>query len=277
MSNSSAGLVALMLLVTALLPTSDASRKRISTEILQNTYTLEDIRKEIEFGREMAAIILADFKMLSNQQVQKYLNLVGHSLLQHSSRQEIPFRFALINSPIINAYAAPGGYIFVTRSAVNLMQSEAELAGVLAHEIAHVTQRHIVKALKIRASDDSATSDLGQILGGASSTANVVFDQAVSQAIEILFSKGLQREDEYDADEVGIVLTALAGYDPGAYVQYLRRIEPYVSQKGAQMNKTHPPIKSRIKKIERIMRNEGLDEMQGFINVARFAQNYQTP
>jgi len=221
----------------------------------------------------MAAIILANHQMMDNVQLNHYLNLVGHAILQHSSRQEIPFHFAVINSPVVNAYAAPGGYIFVTRTALSLMKNEAELAGVLAHEIAHVTERHIVKALKIKAGDDSLTGSMGKIIGSTGSSANVIFDQAVNKAIEILFSEGLQREDEFNADEVGIILTALSGYDPMSYYQYLQRIKPLVEKPGTELNKTHPPITARLKRLNKIITSEGLDKLQGYINVARFENN----
>ncbi|MDJ0834020.1 MAG: M48 family metalloprotease [Gammaproteobacteria bacterium] len=249
---------------------ADAGRTRISTEIAQSDYTLKDVELEVRFGREMSAVILADFKMMDQQELNRYVNLVGQTVLQQSSRQDIPFHFAVINSPVINAYAAPGGYIFVTRGALNLMRSEAELAGVLAHEIAHVAQRHIVKALKIKAEDDSALGSVSRIIGSTSSSANVVFDQVVDKAIEILFSEGLKRQDEFEADEIGIVLTAMAGYEPLAYYQYLQRIQPYVERPGAEMSKTHPPITSRLKKLQNIIDNEGLASLQGHINTARF-------
>jgi len=124
---------------------SAAGRKRISSIVNQDEYSTKDIEKEVIFGREMSALILANHKLIDNQPLSHYLNLVGNSILQHSTRQEIPFHFAVINSSVINAYATPGGYIFITIAALNQMENEAELAGVLAHEISHVTQRHIVK------------------------------------------------------------------------------------------------------------------------------------
>lgn len=253
-----------------------AGRTRISTEHSKNIYSVQDIEKEIEFGREMAAIILADLKMMDLEKLNRYVNLVGNVVLQHSTRQDIEFHFAVIESSHVNAYAAPGGYIFVTRAALNLMQSEAELAGVLAHEIAHVSQRHIVKALKIRAEDDSLTSSVGRIVGSSGNSANIVFDQAVNRAVELLFSKGLQRSDEFAADENGIMLTALSGYDPGAYYQYLERIRPLVEKHGSELHKTHPPMTQRLNKLKKIITKEGLNKLNGFLNTARFEDNIRT-
>lgn len=255
-------------------PVAEAGRARISTERAIDTYSVEDIQQEIRFGREMSAIILGDFKMLDQQQLIRYVNLVGQTILRNASRQEIPFHFTVIDSPVINAYAAPGGYIFLTRGALDLMHSEAELAGVLAHEIAHVTQRHIVKALKIKAKDDSVTGSVGRVIGSTGSSANVIFDQAVGKAMDILFTKGLKRQDEFEADKVGILLTALSGYEPVAYYQYLQRLQPYLEKDSAELHKTHPSIKSRLAKLQKIIDTEGLGGLQGFINTARFDQNY---
>ncbi len=277
MKNISLLSLVLLLAVISLADDVFAGRKRISTEVVENQYSVKDIEKEIVFGREMSAIILANYQLMDHEQLNRYVNLVGHVLLQHATRQEISFHFAVIDSPVINAYAAPGGYIFVTRGAMDLMQSEAELAGVLAHEISHVTERHIVKALKIKAQDDSIEGSLGRVVGSSGSSANVIFDQAVNKAVEILFSKGLQREDEFNADERGIILTSVAGYDPEAYYQYLKRIKPLVEKNNGQLNKTHPPLSDRMKKLQVVINTEGLNDLGGHNDTVRFENYYQSP
>ena len=161
---------------------SDAARKRVTLAPVPGIYSDADIKEEILFGREMSAIILADRKLVEDINLSRYLNLVGQALVRHSSRPELQYYFAAIESDQINAYAAPGGYIFVTTAALNLMQSEAELAGVLAHEIAHVTQRHIVKTLKIREADNSTIALIGKVVGSSSNTANIVYKQALDHA-----------------------------------------------------------------------------------------------
>ena len=202
------------------------------------------------------------------------MNLVGQSILRNAGRPELYFHFAAIESDQINAYAAPGGYIFVTVPALNLMENEAELAGVLAHEIAHVTDRHIVDALKIRADDESTTAMLGKVIGSGTDSAAVVFQQAVGQALELLFSKGLAVEDEIEADKQGIILSALAGYDPTAYYQYLERVKPLIERDLGQLSHTHPPFSERIERLKQIIENEGLASEGQYINRVRF-QQYQ--
>ena len=145
---------------------------------------------------------------------------------------------------------------------------------LLAHEIAHITDRHIVEALRIRADDESTTAILGKMIGSGTGSASVIFQQAVDQALDLLFSKGLAIEDEVEADKQGIILSALAGYDPAAYYQYLERIKPIIENKNAQLGHTHPPVSERIDRLKQVIENEGLTSKGQYINRARF-QQYQ--
>lgn len=251
----------------------EAARERISLAPDADFYTTEDIEKEIIFGREMASIILARKAIHYNESINRYVSLVGHSLLRFSSRSELNFNFGVVESDEINAYAAPGGYIFITTAALSLMKNEAELAAVLAHEIAHVTDRHIVRALKIRADDKSTTALISKLATNNVESAKVVFDQAVGQAVEILFSKGLKVADENEADLQGVLLTTMAGYDPMQYVQYLSRIQPVIEGNSGELSQTHPPFKDRINRLKSILSEEGLLLSESKLNSERFLRN----
>ena len=170
----------------------------------------------------------------------------------------------------------PGGYIFITTSALDMMQNEAELAGVLAHEIAHILDRHIVKALKIRADDESMTALVSKIVGGSAESVNVIFDQAVELALDLLFSDGLKVEDEYSADEQGLFLAVLAGYDPAASYRFLERIEQMIETGEGEMSSTHPLFSERITRLKLIIDKEGLSDLGGFNNEIRFIRYSQT-
>lgn len=267
-------IVTLSLLVVA--GSSNAERKRITLAPLPGVYTEADIKEEIIFGREMAAIILAERPLSENKELSRYLNLVGQSILRQANRPEIDFYFAAIESPEINAYAVPGGYIFITTSALDMMQNEAELAGVLAHEIAHILDRHIVKALDIRADDESMTAIVSKIVGSRSESAIVVFDQAIDHALDLLFSDGLKVEDEYSADKQGLFLAALAGYDPAASYRFLERIKIVIENGQGEMNVTHPPFSERITRLKLIIDREGLSGLGGINNEMRFMRYSQT-
>jgi len=237
-------------------------RKRISLAQPTGIYSDEDIQHELLFGREMAAILLADRKLSNDPNLNRYVNLVGHAIARHANRPELTFYFAVVESPQINAYAVPGGYIFITSAAMARMRNEAELAGVLAHEIAHVTDRHIVKALDIRADDNSVTAIAGKIVAQNAATANVVFYQTIDKAFALLYRTGLAAEDEYDADLQGLFLTALTGYDPHAFVRFLERIAPEISTRG-ELNSTHPPFQARVERLNEHIDKLGLEGQGG--------------
>jgi predicted Zn-dependent protease len=217
--------IAVILCLLLAANTADASRQRITLAPEPGVYSEADVEKEVLFGREVAAVVLADHKLVANDQLNRYVNLVGQSLVRHSNRPELEYFFAVVESSEINAYAVPGGYIFITTAALELIQNEAELAAVLAHEIAHVSDRHIVKAIDIRADDKSMTAMVSKIMGSAAESANVIFYQAVDHALALLFRTGLTREEEYEADTQAVFLAAFAGYDPSAYPRLLARLE----------------------------------------------------
>ena len=255
---------------------SNAARQRITLAPQPGVYSKADIEKEILFGREVAANILADRKLSPASELNRYLNLVGQSIIRHTNRPELEYSFAAVESPEINAYAAPGGYIFITTAALAMMKNEAELAAVLAHEIAHVSDRHIVKALDIRADDESMTAIVSKIVGSTAESASVVFYQAVDHAMELLFSKGLAVEEEYNADMQGLYLTAFAGYDPTAYPRFLKRISAAVESRRGELGNTHPPFSERINRLEKIIENEGLSGLGNYKNEKRFGRYQPT-
>jgi Putative Zn-dependent protease, contains TPR repeats len=254
--------------------TAAAAPQSARVRVSESHYTLAnlqgDMEAEITFGRDVAARILGQLKLLDAPEVNQYLNLVGNAVALHGNRPEITFRFALVQSDTINAYAAPGGYIFVTTGAFALMQDESELAAVLAHEVAHINQRHIVEALHIRGSDDAPEAGLARLVGGATDTARVAFTQAVDKAVEILFEAGLQQADEFEADRLGLVSATLAGYDPEALPRYLSRLEKIQDAKTAVLYKTHPPLAERQRAIAAMLDNEGLRRLPGASGLSRF-------
>lgn len=241
---------------------ADAERKRVTLVPDPDVYSDADIKEEILFGREMAAIILANKTLVDKPPLLKYVNQLGQSIARHANRPELQFYFAVVESAEINAYAAPGGYIFITSSAIALMQDEAELAGVLAHEIAHIAQRDIVKSLNIREADKSMISVLGKVIGSRAETANIIYQQAVDHAVDVLFSRGLSVQDEFDADQEGAYLAAMAGYDPAANHRFLARIKRTVESSQGEMNNTHPPFSERLSHLRIFIDNEGLSKLE---------------
>lgn len=259
-----------ILCLLAIANTASASRQRITLAPEPGVYSEADVEKEVIFGREVAAVVLADHKLIADDELNRYINLVGQSIARHSNRPELEYFFAVVESSEINAYAVPGGYIFITTTALDLIQDEAELAAVLAHEIAHVADRHIVKALDIRGDDESMTAMVSKIMGSAAESANVIFYQAVDHALALLFSKGLSREDEYDADMQAVFLSAFAGYDPSAYPRLLTRLDGTMQEKRNELLSTHPSLEERVKRIEDTIRDQGLAAAENSTNEQRY-------
>ncbi len=232
----------------------------------------EDIKAEIVFGRELSARILGRYQLYDDKKLTLYINLVGKGVAQYAGRPEIEFRFAVLDTDIINAFAAPGGYIFITKGALKIMEDEAELSAVLAHEIAHVTERHIVQELNIKGTEDSPAAGLARILGGGTETMRVVFTQMVDKAVEILFEKGLKKQDELNSDRIATITAANAGYDPAALKRYFEKISNR-EEKTEILIGTHPSFGERIDNIDSFLtKNQLSDKKQPFLK-ERFVEN----
>jgi beta-barrel assembly-enhancing protease len=251
-------------------PAPQNDRQRLSAT---HEVSSSDIVEEVRFGREVAARIIGRYSMYDNEKLLKYVSLVGQSLVMNTSRPELDYHFAILNTEEINAYAAPGGYIFVTRGALQKMQNEAELAGVLAHEIGHVVERHIVRELNIRGGDNSATAGLAHAIGGSSDAAKVAFVQSIDKAVDILFKDGYKREDEAQADRDAVLFCALTGYEPAGLVRYFERINSIKGKQTAVLDKTHPSYESRINMLNSTISQEGLESKEFKINKKRFGEN----
>jgi len=236
--------------------------------------TQSDIEAEIKFGKTISARILGKFSEYKDEKLKRYVSLVGKALAMNSSRDEIDFHFTVLDADFINAYSAPGGYIFITRGAIEAMQDESELAAVLAHEVAHITEKHIVKEFKIKGQDDSITAGLSNLLGSSSSSAKVAFTQSVDNAVNKLINKGFKKSEEIDSDKVALLLLAATGYDTGAMRRYLKRVKR-ISQKIQSRIKnkpTHPPTSKRIKSLKHIAKQEGLNRLKLPRGKTRFKQ-----
>ncbi|MDT8334590.1 MAG: M48 family metalloprotease [Desulfurivibrionaceae bacterium] len=238
-------------------------RTRVSEKLAGEGVSTADIAAEISFGREVAAHILGRYKLDRDDRLNRYINLVGRGVALHSNRSDLDFRFAVLASSTINAYAAPGGYIFVTRGAIANMADEAELAAVLAHEIAHVAERHIVRELGIRGEGGSAQAGLAHLIGAIGDPTRVAFKQAVDQALDILFKQGYSRRDEAEADQNGLILLTATGYDPAGLRRYLAKLEESGAAELEIHNRTHPPSAERLAALDLVISETGLDKIAG--------------
>lgn len=227
-------------------------------------FTPGDVATEVELGREVSARLLSRYGLHEEPSVQNYVRLVGQSIAMNTPRSELEYHFAVLDTSAVNAYAAPGGYVFITRGALGRLEDEAELAGVLAHEIAHVNQRHIVHELDIRGAESGMVSGLSRVLGSSGDPAQAAFSSAVNQAVDVLLETGLEREDELEADAIGTRLLALTGYDPAALRRYLERLGDHREAAAIQQGVagTHPPFPVRLEALDETLVDAGLTDAQ---------------
>jgi predicted Zn-dependent protease len=209
-----------------------------------------DEKQEIDIGRDMGSRLLGAAPLVADARMQRYVNNVGRWLAAQTERPDLPWQFGVLEAPQVNAFAVPGGTIFVTRGLLERMRSESELAGVLAHEIAHVLQKHHLKAIQKNAKASLAGDALSLALQDQNS---MVRDKLISLGTE-LYARGLDKSDELEADRLGVVIAARGGYDPyglPTVLQVLQRANPEDSGL-ALMFKTHPPAAERLEALEKI-------------------------
>jgi predicted Zn-dependent protease len=238
----------------------------------RDTYSDSDTNEELTFGREIAARILGQYKLSPNNKLQKYVNLVGTTLTQNCSRPELEFHFIVVESSEINAYSTPGGYVFITTAVLANMSNEAELAGVLAHEIGHVTERHVVKELSLKGAEKNAVSSIAALIGGASKSAEIAFSQTVDKAVDMILRDGYKKEDEMHADASAVVLCAFSGYDPSGLITFLDKISRVKSGVG----KTYPVYDVRLATLQRAMSDAGITDIKLALNTKRFSAAINT-
>jgi predicted Zn-dependent protease len=181
----------------------------------------------------------------------------------------LPWLFAVIESDGINAFAAPGGYIVVTRGLYSLLENEAQLAAVLAHEISHVVRKHHLQALQ-KSMQRDFWSKLA-VMSVADDEDRAHLDKLVNAGVQ-LYAVGLDRVYEYDADQDGVVLAARAGYDPYAMLDVLTTIDsinPESSELTVMLN-THPPTAERLDQLANKMDGRMEQYASGQINEVRF-------
>jgi predicted Zn-dependent protease len=228
-----------------------------------------DEKEEVEIGRDMAARLLGAAPLVADARLQQYVNNVGRWLASQTERPDLPWHFGVLDAPQLNAFAVPGGTIFVTRGLVARMRSEAELAGVLSHEIAHVLRKHHLKAIQKGAQSALAGDALAMAIKDQRSDAR---DKLISFGTE-MYARGLDKSDELEADRLGVVIAARGGYDAyglPAVLQTLQAMNPQDSGL-ALMFKTHPAPGERLDALGEKMQPT-LDRFSGQPQLAgRFA------
>jgi predicted Zn-dependent protease len=208
------------------------------------------LQEEMTIGNSVAVQIVSRYGgLVRDPEITHRVNLVGKSLAQYCDRPEVNFRFGVLNSETVNAFSAPGGYVFITRGLYDMIQNDDQLAGVLGHEIEHVAKKH---ALKIIARGEflqgvaGLTSDVGAAKGNQDLTR---YSQSIGQLTSLIVEKGFDPQTEFVADASGSQLAATVGYAPDGLRQCLQELQKHQSPTTAFFP-THPPLQSRIAKLQ---------------------------
>jgi beta-barrel assembly-enhancing protease len=202
--------------------------------------------EEILIGREITGSILGAAPLVKDEALQKYVNQVGRWVASQSERPDLPWKFGVIESADLNAFAAPGGYVLVTKGLYQKLENEAQLAGVLGHEIAHIVKKHQLKVLQKQQLLNAGTSWITEKLGKKDKIAKKV----ISNGAEIS-ARSLDKDAEFEADRMGLVLAARAGYDAFGLPEVLQTIghSNKSDNSVALLYKTHPHPDERLAKL----------------------------
>lgn len=209
--------------------------------------------EELEFGPQIAGRVLGAAPLWTDATAQQRVNLVGRWMASQTSRPELPWTFGVVDSPEINAFAAPGGYVLVTRGLYELIGSDAELAAILGHEINHIVQRdhyQVIRKQELRSAGQDLVSGNVSTSGGLAGSLARGYVEKHGAAI---MATGLDREAEYRSDEAAQIYLARSGMNPLALYAVLQKMAATGSASSglAQLYKTHPPLDERLDRIDR--------------------------
>lgn len=218
---------------------------------LRPGFNLFSVAQDLQLGKENAALVERQIPVLSDEVATRYLNLLGRRLSGYApnNQAEYVWQFKMLNSGDINAFALPGGYIYVSRATLESAQDEAQLAGVLAHEEGHVVLRHGTHQLSESVLAEKPLEMLGSLVGPD--------DGFVSRLLQFGFGIGAQsillrnsRAMEAQADTEGVYILYQAGYDPRGLARFFETIEQKFPQQTLQFLSDHPDPGNRIKAVE---------------------------
>jgi predicted Zn-dependent protease len=231
-----------------------------------NFYSIE---KEEAIGKEMSLEVESQAKLLNDQVINEYVNRIGQNLVRNSDAM-VPFKIKIVQSEEVNAFALPGGYFYVNTGLIMAADSEAELAGVMAHEIAHVAARHATKNMTKGQLFNFASIPL-IFIGGP---VGYAVQQAAGIAMPMSFLK-FSRDAEREADLLGLEYQYKSGYDPGSFVAFFEKIKAQEKQKGNFISKafaTHPMTADRVSRAQKEIAEYLPPKSQYIVDTSEFVE-----
>ncbi|RFP53655.1 MAG: M48 family peptidase [Limnothrix sp. CACIAM 69d] len=218
--------------------------------------------QEVDLGRQIDRELSRQLRLVNNSPLNRLVDSIGQRLAAVSSRPNIPYTFRVVNSRDINAFATMGGFVYVNLGLMVAAENEAELAGVMAHEIGHITERHVVKNLRSRALSDGILSATG-----------LDRRRATSLGVELALNLPRSRQAEFESDQVGVTLLQRAQYAPIGLPSFLQKLRS--RREPPAILSTHPNSDERVARLLQLIgpngsNGMGLDnaEYQGFVQAA---------
>ena len=210
-------------------------------------------RQEVQLGRQINdELVRRQIRLHRDPRVQQYVDEIGQRLAANSSRTNIPYTFQVVDDPSVNAFATMGGFVYVNTGLMKLADNEAQLASVMGHEIGHIASRHALKQMKDMA-----------IAQGVATLAGVDRNTLVKIGVDLALRRPNSRNDEFEADQLGLRTMTRSGYAPSAMVAFMRKLLRQSSV--PTFLSTHPATSDRIERLSQAIDNsrgnagDGLD------------------
>src|SRR5919199_2360447 len=212
--------------------------------------SLMSTEQEIAIGKESHPSVVATMGLYENKKLQDFMNEKGKAMAKVSHRPDLPYQFYIVDSPVVNAFAVPGGYVYFTRGILAHFNNEAEFAGVLGHEIGHITAKHAARSQKSQLLSTIA------LIGGAVLAPQVVGQnmEALQQGLGLLSLK-YSRDHESESDKLGVEYSSKIGYDAHEMADFfgtLKRISENSGQVIPQFMSTHPDPGNRLTRVHQL-------------------------
>jgi predicted Zn-dependent protease len=230
--------------------------KSKESQIVQGVGSILGSTSEIDYQSERTigeSLALEGFRRygmpVKDADLQKYINLVGNVVARNSLRPAIPYAFVVVDSPLQNAFSCPGGIIFISSGLLKSIRDEAQLAGILAHEVAHVGHKHALQSIQRARFFQGVGKITSATMKGEKGKE---FENMIGSLQNTLFDKGLDQNMEFEADKSAMETAYRTGYDPEGIIEVLRELKKIEarSQKQGSWFSTHPPLSERIRRCE---------------------------
>lgn len=198
------------------------------------------VKEEVEIGQQINKNLWeTEFKRYENASVNNYVNRIGQRLVPYNNRSQLPYTFQVVDSNDVNAFATMGGFVYVTTGLMKTATNEAELAGVIGHEIGHIEGKHLIKQISRSALQQGVLTAAG---------GRIERSQVLRLGLDLAVNLPNSREDERDADDRGLRIMGSAGYAQSAMASFMRKLQ---SGNNLQFLSTHPSSSSRVQDLER--------------------------